>query len=111
MDVFAAIADPSRRQMLDMLAAGERPAGDFVRAFPALTQPGVSRQLRVLRETGLVVVHPRAQQRIYELRPDGLRELDQWLARYRKFWPEKLGALGEHLAHLHRAQPKRGRTK
>src|SRR6267143_3236882 len=64
MDVFSAIADPSRRGMLDMLAKGERPAGDLVRAFPRLTQPAVSRHLRVLREAGLVEARARAQQRI-----------------------------------------------
>ncbi len=97
MDVFSAIADPSRRAMLDLLAQGERPAGDLVKAFPRLTQPAVSRHLRVLREAGLVEVRPRAQQRIYVLRPDHLRELDQWISRYRQFWPQKLDALAEHL--------------
>ncbi len=97
MDVFSAISDQSRRQMLDMLAAGERPAGDLVKAFPRLTQPAVSRHLRVLRETGLVDVRVRAQQRIYVLRPAQLRELDQWLATYRHFWPQQLDALAKHL--------------
>lgn len=97
MDVFAAIADPSRREMLVILAKGERPAGDLVKAFPRLTQPAVSRHLRVLREAGLVEVRPRAQQRIYTLRPESMRELDEWIARYRRFWPEKLDALARHL--------------
>lgn len=97
MDVFAAVADQSRRQILDMLATGERPAGDIVKAFPRLTQPAVSRHLRVLREAGLVEVRPRAQQRIYVLRPAHLRALDQWLATYRHFWPQQLDALAKHL--------------
>jgi len=97
MDVFSAIADPSRRGMLDMLAKGERPAGDLVRAFPRLTQPAVSRHLRVLREAGLVEARARAQQRIYVLRPDHLRELDQWISHYRAFWPQQLDALAAHL--------------
>lgn len=97
LDIFSAIADPSRRQILDLLADGERPAGDLVKAFPRLTQPGVSRHLRVLREAGLVAVHPRAQQRIYVLRPGPMRELDEWISRYRRFWPEKLDALAKHL--------------
>ncbi len=97
MDVFSAIAYQSRRQMLDMLATGERPAGDLVKAFPRLTQPAVSRHLKVLRETGLVEARVRAQQRIYALCPDHLRELDQWLARYRHFWPQQLDALAKHL--------------
>lgn len=103
MDVFSAIADPSRRQMLDMLAERERPAGDLVKAFPRLTQPAVSRHLRVLREANLVEVRPRAQQRIYALRPDTLRELDQWVAQYRRFWAQKLSALSEHLDRKRRA--------
>ncbi len=97
MDVFSAIADPSRREMLDILAHGERPAGDLVKAFPRLTQPAVSRHLRVLREVGLVEVRPRAQQRIYILRPEKLRELDRWIFRYRRFWPRRLDALAKHL--------------
>lgn len=83
--------------MLDILAAGERPAGDLVKAFPRMTQPSVSRHLRVLREAGLVEVRPRAQQRIYVLVPDHLRELDQWIASYRRFWPQKFAALAAHL--------------
>ncbi len=97
MDVFSAIADPSRREMLDMLAHGERPAGDLVKAFPRLTQPAVSRHLRVLREAGLVEARPRAQQRIYVLHPEQLRELDQWISRYRQFWPQQLDALAKYL--------------
>ena len=109
VDVFSALADPARRQMLDMLATGERPAGDLVKAFPRLTQPGVSRHLRVLREAGLVEVHPRAQQRIYRLRPDHLRELDQWLARYRQFWPQRLEALAKHLERTRARKPRKSR--
>ena len=103
MDVFSAIADPSRRSMLDMLAMGERPAGDLVKAFPRLTQPAVSRHLRVLRESGLVDVRVNAQRRIYTLRPDQLRELDQWLATYRQFWPQQIDALAKHLDQTRRS--------
>jgi DNA-binding transcriptional ArsR family regulator len=103
MDVFSAIADPSRRQVLEILAEGERPAGDLVKALPGLSQPAVSRNLRVLREANLVEVRPRAQQRIYALRPEALRELDEWVARYRHFWSQKLGALSEHLDRRHGA--------
>ncbi len=97
MDVLSAIADPSRREVLDMLAKGERPAGDLVKAFPRLTQPAVSRHLRVLREAGLVEARPRAQQRTYVLRPGQLREPDQWISPYRQFWPQQLDALAEPL--------------
>lgn len=98
MDIFVAVADPTRRAILDLLVEGERPAGELVAAFPALTQPAVSRHLRVLLEVGLVAVRPEAQKRIYGLRPERLAELDVWLGRYRQFWNDRLDALGQHLA-------------
>lgn len=98
MDVFVALSDPTRRQILDQLRAGELPAGELVRAFPQLTQPAISRHLRVLRETGLVTMQRDEQRRIYALRPEGLLELDRWLAQYRSFWLSRLDALEEHLA-------------
>ncbi|MCI4344598.1 MAG: metalloregulator ArsR/SmtB family transcription factor [Thermoplasmata archaeon] len=97
MDVFGAIADPCRREMLELLARRERSAGELTKQFPRLSQPGVSRHLRVLREVGLVEAHPRAQQRIYSLRPERLRELDRWISRYRELWPQQLEALAHHL--------------
>ncbi len=98
--------------MLDLLAEGELLAGDLVKAFPRLTQPAVSRHLRVLREARLVDVRPRAQQRIYVLRPDNLRELDQWVSRYRQLWPQKLDALAEHLDRRSRPRTdQRGRRR
>ena len=112
MDVFSAIADPSRREMLDILSKGERPAGDLVKAFPDLTQPAVSRHLRVLREAGLVDVRPRAQLRIYAIRPEPLRELDHWISGYRQFWQQKLDALAQHLDRTRRAgKIRRGRER
>ena len=102
MDVFEAVAEPSRRALLDALAGGERTAGDLVATLPGLTQPAVSRHLRVLREAGLVDVRPDAQRRIYALRPDGLAELDDWLGRYRRYWRGHLGALERHLESKHR---------
>jgi len=97
MDVFSAVAEPTRREMLVLLARGERSAGELVDAFPRLTQPAVSRHLRVLREARLVDVRPRAQQRIYTLRPERLRELDRWVSIYRPFWSDRLDALEDHL--------------
>ncbi len=97
MDVFSAIAEPTRREMLAILALGERSAGELGGAFPKLTQPAVSRHLRILREARLVEARPQAQQRIYTLRPDRLRELDQWISRYRPFWSERLDSLEDHL--------------
>ena len=95
--VFAAVANPERRKLLDLLKSGGKPAGELVAAFPGLPQPAVSRHLRILREAGLVVVSPRAQRRIYSLRPDGLREVDSWVSLYRRFWQEHLDSLAEHL--------------
>jgi len=95
--VFAAVSNPSRRRILDLLKAGERPAGELVAAFPALPQPAISRHLRILREAGLVSVSPRAQQRIYSLQPMKLRELDAWISLYREFWSGRLDTLATHL--------------
>jgi DNA-binding transcriptional ArsR family regulator len=108
VDVFSAVAEPTRREMLAILAQGERSAGELVEAFPQLTQPAVSRHLRVLREASLVKVRPRAQQRIYTLRPEKLRELDRWISRYRPFWSERLDSLEKHLDKT-RAVSKDGR--
>jgi DNA-binding transcriptional ArsR family regulator len=91
-----AMAEPNRLAILSMLADGERPAGDFVDALP-ISQPTVSRHLSVLREAGLVTVRKDAQRRLYSLNPAPLAELDQWLARYRRFWTGKLDALEAHL--------------
>ena len=84
MDVFAALAEPNRRHLLDLLSTRARAAGELVAALPNLTQPAVSRHLRILREVGLVAVRAQAQQRIYSLNPKKLAEVDRWLARYRK---------------------------
>ncbi|MET0403502.1 MAG: metalloregulator ArsR/SmtB family transcription factor [Cystobacter sp.] len=97
MDVFEAVAEPHRRQMLDLLVERGLSAGELGAAFPALTQPAVSRHLRVLRESGLVEVRPEAQRRIYTLRPAGLAQLDVWLERYRHFWAGHLDALEGYL--------------
>ena len=101
MDVFEAVAEPSRRALLDVLAGGERSAGELVAAVPTLTQPAVSRHLRVLREVGLVEVRPDAQRRIYALQAGGLAEIDRWLAQYRRYWANHLDALEQHLASNH----------
>ena len=98
MDVFEAIAEPSRREVLDLLAERERPAGELVEHLHRLTQPAVSRHLRILREVGLVDVRPAGQKRIYALRADRLIEIENWIARYRKYWPRHLDALEQHLA-------------
>jgi DNA-binding transcriptional ArsR family regulator len=95
--VFAAVADPTRRAMLDLLATKPLSAGEIVSRFPRLTQPGVSQHLRVLREAQLVGVTVQAQQRIYALKPQGFRELQRWVSKYQEFWAEKMDALESHL--------------
>jgi DNA-binding transcriptional ArsR family regulator len=97
MDVFTAIADPTRRNILAMLAGGERTAGDFVSAFPNMSQPSVSQHLKVLRKARLVEVRAQAQRRLYSLRPQALEEVDRWIAQYRVFWPEAVDTLRRHL--------------
>jgi DNA-binding transcriptional ArsR family regulator len=92
-----AVADESRRRMLETLAAGPATAGELAALLP-IARPGVSRHLRVLREAGLVEVHQDAQRRIYRLRPDPLAEIDEWLGRYRSLWEQRLGALHTEVA-------------
>jgi DNA-binding transcriptional ArsR family regulator len=93
---FAAVGDPSRREILDLLRDGTRSVGEIVERT-GLSQPGVSKHLRVLREHGLVRVRRDAQRRLYDLDPAPLAELDAWLEPYRALWNERLDALGQHL--------------
>jgi DNA-binding transcriptional ArsR family regulator len=96
MNVYEALAEPNRRQIIDLVGQGERTAGDIVDAL-SISQPGVSKHLRILREAGLVSVRKDAQRRLYRLEPEKLAEIDAWLAPYRKFWSGKLDALVDHL--------------
>ena len=96
MNVYEALAEPNRRQIIDLVGRGERTAGDIVDAL-SISQPGVSKHLRILREAGLVSVRKDAQRRLYRLEPEKLAEIDAWLAPYRKFWSSKLDALVDHL--------------
>jgi DNA-binding transcriptional ArsR family regulator len=93
---FEVLAEPRRREILDLLRTGERPVNDLVERL-TLTQPAVSKHLKVLREAGLVEVRQDAQRRWYRLRPEPLFEIDAWLAPYRRFWNERLDALERHL--------------
>ena len=93
---FAAVAEPSRREILDVLRGGTRSVGEIVQ-LTGLSQPGVSKHLRVLREHGLVSVRRDAQRRLYDLDPAPLAELDHWLEPYRALWQNRLDALGRHL--------------
>src|SRR5436190_13906658 len=93
---FTVLAEPARRQILDLLRERESPVGDLVDRLE-LSQPGVSKHLRVLREAGLVDVRPEAQRRLYRLRPEPLAEIDAWLQPYRELWAGRLDALERHL--------------
>lgn len=95
--VFSAIADPTRRAILDLLALGSRTAGSIAARFPRLTQPGVSRHLKVLRDAQLVNVTINAQQRIYAIKPDGLADLYEWVAKYQAMWPDAIDALERYV--------------
>jgi DNA-binding transcriptional ArsR family regulator len=93
---FEVLAEPSRRRILDLLRDDERSVGELVARLP-LSQPGVSRHLRVLRDAGFVSVRQQAQKRLYAVNPAPLAEIDAWLAPYRKLWAERLDALENHL--------------
>ena len=102
MKALDALADPTRRRIVELLAAGELEAGAIAGRFD-VSRPAVSRHLRVLREAGLVRSRPAAQRRLYSLDPTPLAELDEWLGRYRQFWSQRLDALETEL--------RRGRRK
>ena len=93
---FVVLAEPSRRRILDLLRIRERSVGELVDDL-RLSQPGVSKHLRVLRDAGLVDVRVDAQRRLYRLRAEPLAEIDSWLDPYRRFWAGRLDALQAHL--------------
>lgn len=97
VDTFAALADPTRRQVLDLLSRRDRAAGELGAAFPSVSQPGMSRHLRVLREAGLVRVREDGRHRLYSLRWEGLAAVDAWLSKYRDFWETELDSLESFL--------------
>jgi DNA-binding transcriptional ArsR family regulator len=102
-ELFAILADPTRRAILARLAEREQAAGELVAAFP-VSQPAISRHLRLLREAGLVQVRGEGQRRIYRLDPRPLAEIDAWLAQYRPFWDERLDNLERRIAERRRAE-------
>ena len=95
--VLQALADPSRRTVLEILRGHPATAGELAEALP-IARPGVSRHLRVLREAGLVEVRHEAQFRVYSLRAEPLAEIDDWLGRYRALWEQRLDALHTEVA-------------
>jgi DNA-binding transcriptional ArsR family regulator len=98
-EVFEALAEPNRRRILDFLLERERPVNDLV-SLLRVSQPAVSKHLRVLRDAGLVEARTDAQRRLYRVRPGPLRELDDWLAPYRTMWASRLDALESHLEDM-----------
>lgn len=95
-DVYRAIADPNRRIILDLLLESERPVQDLAPHLN-MTLGAVSQHLQVLWRSGLVTREQRGKQRIYRVRPDRLREVDEWIGRYRKFWSGRLRKFGDYL--------------
>lgn len=107
---FAIIAEPSRRAILSLLADCERSVGDIEDRLK-LTQPSVSKHLRVLREAGFVESRVDAQRRLYRINPAPLMEVDAWLAPFRRFWSAHVDALERHLDSMDRPKPKKGKRK
>jgi DNA-binding transcriptional ArsR family regulator len=96
---FEVVAEPTRRRILDLLLAGERAVGDLV-AELAMSQPAVSRHLRVLRDAGLVATRIDAQRRVYRLDARPLAAMDEWLEPYRRLWAGRLDSLARHLDEM-----------
>ncbi|TDB80021.1 helix-turn-helix transcriptional regulator [Micromonospora sp. KC721] len=107
MHAFDVLGDPVRRRILELLAQGERTAGgigEVIQEEFGISQPAVSQHLRVLRDNGFTTVRPDGARRLYAVDPRGLREVDEWLAGFRRFWAPKLDALATELARGRRAR-------
>ena len=107
---FAIIAEPSRRAILSLLATSERSVGDIEKQLQ-LSQPSVSKHLRVLREAGFVQSRVDAQRRLYRIRPEPLMEIDAWLDPFRRFWSARIDALERHLDRIHQAPRRKGKKR
>jgi DNA-binding transcriptional ArsR family regulator len=108
---FAVVADPSRRAILSLLLSSERSVGEIERELRGMSQPSVSRHLRVLREAGFVESRIEAQRRLYRLRPEPLMELDAWLVPFRRFWSKHVDALERHLDKMDKVPSVKGKKK
>src|SRR6187551_270214 len=108
--VFDIIAEPNRRAILSLLVSSEQTVGEIERQL-RMTQPAVSKHLRVLREAGFVECTIDAQRRLYRLKPEPLQEIDAWLAPFREFWSAHLDALERHLDRMDRSTPTKGKTR
>lgn len=111
IDTFEALADRTRRRIVESLQSGEKPVGEIVKRS-GIHQSGVSRHLRILHEAGFVSMRPQGQQRLYSLRPEPFRELDAWLAGYRSLWERRLDRFAAALEQRksRRSPPRRERT-
>jgi DNA-binding transcriptional ArsR family regulator len=106
---FAIIAEPNRRAILGLLASSERSVGELERTL-GMAQTSVSKHLRVLREAGFVEARVEAQRRVYRIRPEPLREVDAWIAPFRRFWTAHVDALERHLDRMEQA-PRKGKSR
>ena len=107
MHAFDVLGDPVRRRILELLADGEQSSGaitEVIREEFGISQPAVSQHLRVLRENGFATVRPEGTRRLYSVDSPALREIDMWLERFRRFWEQRLDALGTELARSRRAR-------
>jgi DNA-binding transcriptional ArsR family regulator len=107
---FEVLAEPNRRALLGLLASSERSVGELERQL-RLSQPSVSKHLKVLREAGFVESRVEGQRRVYRLRPEPLRELESWLAPFRRFWSAHVDALERHLDRMERTRTPNRRTR
>jgi DNA-binding transcriptional ArsR family regulator len=108
--VFEIIAEPNRRAILSLLVSSQQSVGEIERQL-RMTQPTVSKHLRVLRDAGFVESTVDAQRRLYRLRPEPLQEVDAWLAPFRRFWSAHVDALERHLDRIHPSAPTKRKTK
>ena len=108
--VFEVIAEPNRRAILSLLVSSEQSVGEIERQL-RMSQPTVSKHLRVLRDAGFVESTVDAQRRLYRLRPEPLQELDAWLAQFRRFWSAHVDALERHLDRMHKSKHSKKKVK
>jgi DNA-binding transcriptional ArsR family regulator len=109
-DVFNALADPTRRRIVEVLSTGEQPVNELV-GHAGIHQSGVSRHLRILQDAGFVSVRPEGQWRVYALRPEPFKELDRWLSPYRRLWSARLDRFEASLAQRQRARRTTGKKE
>jgi DNA-binding transcriptional ArsR family regulator len=108
--VFEVIAEPNRRAILSLLASSQQSVGEIERRL-CMSQPTVSKHLRVLREAGFVEARVDAQRRLYRLKPEPLQEVDAWLDPFRRFWSVHVDALERHLDRMDQSTPKKKKTR